>query len=109
MGNLCFRRNSEDPDSAWRQQNKEVERNPIYKFVNFSGGGRLIEAYKSGGVFAVEKIIKTEIVDYLYNNGQGKMFTKLDHIKWQRRCIAQRQVGICFYNILGICNFIYYH
>ncbi|XP_063430515.1 transient receptor potential cation channel subfamily V member 5-like isoform X2 [Mytilus trossulus] len=96
MGNLCFRKNNEDPDSAWRQQNKEMARNPIYKFVNFSGGGRLIDAYKNGGVFAVEKIIKTEVVDYLYNNGQGKMLTTLDHIKWQRRCIAKRQGSTVF-------------
>lgn len=92
MGNLCNRGNKEDPDSAWRQQNKEIERNPIYKYVNFSGGGKLIDAYKNGGVFAVEKIIKTEIADFLYDNGQGRTFTELDHIKWQRRCAAKRQV-----------------
>ena len=29
---LCAKEDA-DPDSAWKEQNKEMERNPIYKFV----------------------------------------------------------------------------
>lgn len=76
-------------DSAWQQQNKEFATNPVYQYVNFAGGGKLIDAYKSGGTEAVEKIAKTEILPFLYNNGNGAIITRLDHIKWQCRMQAK--------------------
>jgi hypothetical protein len=88
MGNKCGRKEA-DPDSAWKQQNKEIATNPVYKFVDFAGGGKLIEAYKTGGAAAVRKIAKTEILPYLYNDGNGAMLSKLDYIKWQCRMQAK--------------------
>ncbi|XP_062610763.1 uncharacterized protein LOC134272556 isoform X2 [Saccostrea cucullata] len=88
MGNKCGRKEA-DPDSAWKQQNKEIATNPVYKFVDFTGGGKLIEAYKTGGAAAVEKIAKTEMLPYLYNEGNGAIVTKLDYIKWQCRMQAK--------------------
>ena len=37
-----------DPDSAWKQQNEQLKHNPIYKLVNFEGGGELVEQYDLG-------------------------------------------------------------
>lgn len=93
MGNRCGRKEA-DVDSAWQQQNKEFATNPVYKYVNFAGGGKLIDAYKTGGTEAVEKIAKTEILPFLYNNGNGAIITTLDHIKWQCRMQAKFTVTI---------------
>lgn len=54
----------------------------MYKYVNFVGGGKLIDAYKIGGIEVVEKIAKTEILPFLYNNGNGVIIIRLDYIKW---------------------------
>ena len=37
-----------DPDSEWKQQNEQHKKNEVYKLVNFSGGGSLIEEYDKG-------------------------------------------------------------
>ncbi|KAK3102533.1 hypothetical protein FSP39_012024 [Pinctada imbricata] len=89
MGNKCGRGGSSDPDSAWKLQNKEMETNPVFKYVNFAGGGKLIDAFKSGGEVAVEKIAKTELQTYLYDSGNGSMIKKVDFIRWQCKCQAK--------------------
>lgn len=99
MGNKCGRKEA-DPDSAWKQQNKEFATNPVYKYVDFAGGGKLIEAYKTGGAAAVEKMAKTEILPFLYNDGDGAIISKLDYIKWQCRTQAKYTV-----NIVNCVNF----
>lgn len=94
MGNILRRGPTEDPDSAWQEQNKEVERNPMYKFADLNRGGKLVEAYRKGGVVAVQEIARREILPYLYNEGKGKTLEKIDYIKWQRNCQAKRTVRI---------------
>lgn len=85
MGNIIKRKEVVDPDSAWQEQNKEVERNPMYKFADLNRGGKLVEAYRTGGVVAVQEIARREIGPYLYNGGKGKIVEKIDYIKWLRR------------------------
>lgn len=92
MGNICKRTES-DPDTAWKEQNKAQERNPIFKLVNLSKGGKLIEAYKTGGSAAVEKIAKTELAQFLYNDGNGHNVTVADYVRWQR----QSSSGVSIY------------
>ncbi|XP_052231546.1 transient receptor potential cation channel subfamily V member 5-like isoform X2 [Dreissena polymorpha] len=84
MGNILRRFEEEDKDSAWQEQNKEMERNPLYKFADLSRGGKLINAYRKGGVVAVQEIARKEIAPYLYNGGKGAHVTKLEYIKWYR-------------------------
>ena len=47
----------------------------LYKYVNVSGGGKLITLMKQADVTKdyaeIDNIIRNEIVKYLYNNGQG--------------------------------------
>ncbi|KAL4226497.1 hypothetical protein ACF0H5_014482 [Mactra antiquata] len=92
MGNIIKRGPNEDPDSAWQEQNKEVERNPMYKFADLNRGGKLVEAYRKGGVVSVQEIARKEILPYLYNEGKGKTMEKIDYIKWQRN-IQSRRTG----------------
>lgn len=100
MGNKCGHK-QEDPDSAWKQQNKEQERNPMYQYVNLNGGSKLVDAYNDGGVQAVEKIAKKELPAFLYNDGDGAVISKLDYIKWQRRCEALLTVSVVLCNYFG--------
>ena len=92
MGNILKSGKEEDPDSAWQAQNKEMERNPAYKFADLNKGGKLIEAYRRTGVVAVQEIARNEIQPYLYNGGKGGVITKLDYVKWTRRTQAMRTV-----------------
>ena len=92
MGNILKRGKEEDPDSAWQEQNKEMERNPAYKFADLNKGGKLIEAYRKKGVVAVQEIARNEIQPYLYNGGKGGVITKLDYVKWTRKNQAKRTV-----------------
>ncbi|XP_046544515.1 transient receptor potential cation channel subfamily V member 5-like [Haliotis rubra] len=89
MGNACQRKLKEDPDSAWRQQNKEIEENSVYSFINFKKGGTLIDAYNEGGPERVEELARREIEPYLYNGGKGAVISKLEYIKWCRRQLAK--------------------
>lgn len=93
MGNILGRGKDDDPDSAWQEQNKEMERNAAYKFADLNKGGKLIEAYRKKGFTAVQEIARNEIQPFLYNGGKGGVITKLDYVKWTRRIQAKRTVG----------------
>ncbi|XP_045165814.2 transient receptor potential cation channel subfamily V member 5-like isoform X2 [Mercenaria mercenaria] len=90
MGNIIKKKPVEDPDSAWQEQNREVERNPMYKFADLNRGGKLVEAYRKGGVVAVQEIARREIGPYLYNGGKGKTVERIDYIKWLRQREAMK-------------------
>ena len=83
-------------EDAWKQQNKAVEENPMYKYVNLDKGGRLIDAYIEGGAKEVRKIILEEMQSYLYNGGKGKTMTKVECIRWQNMCTAKMD-SVSFY------------
>ncbi|XP_050413383.1 transient receptor potential cation channel subfamily V member 6 [Patella vulgata] len=85
MGNKINRRHhyDNDPDSAWKAQNKAVKDNPIYKFVSIDKTGRLITEYKEEGRDKVIETIRKEIEPYyLYKNGGSSTITKLEYVKW---------------------------
>ena len=83
MGNMfgCGK-GSVDPDSAWKLQNKEMAENPIYRFADLARGGRLVKDYEQYGPDRVKEIARTEIVDDLYNRGEGATITQLDYLRW---------------------------
>ena len=45
---LCWKKSTEDPDSAWKAQNKAEETNPVYKYMNLGGKGLLLDIYFNG-------------------------------------------------------------
>ena len=104
MGNIVRRLEEEDKDSAWTEQNKEVERNPIYKFADLSCSGKLINAYRKGGVVAVQEIARREIQPYLKNGGKGAHVSKLDYIKWMRAKEAAKSVILICLIILSVLH-----
>lgn len=48
-------------------------------------GGELIEFFKKEKARQTEELIKEQITVLLYNNGEGKMATRIDYLKWKYR------------------------
>ena len=44
-----------DSDSAWKLQNEQMQKNEVYKMIDFSGGGSFVEVYDGGGNSPEEK------------------------------------------------------
>ena len=89
--NKFFYRNpkgSVDPDSQWRWQNEQHENNEVYKMVNFSGGGRLIEEFDKGTTLEDKKKCVQEYFqsvyacDYLHEDIVS--VTEDDYKKWHK-------------------------
>ena len=87
MGNkLAFwKRGGGDPDTAWKEQNKEQKQNPLYQLINLQKEGDLINIYENEGPEALRKFMDDNIEKLLYNNGAGKIVTKADYFRWKNR------------------------
>ncbi|KAJ6638187.1 Nuclear transcription factor Y subunit gamma, partial [Pseudolycoriella hygida] len=48
-------------------------------------GGDLIDAFQSGGQFAVENLIREQFGVFLYNNGKGQMINRAEYLRWKYR------------------------
>jgi len=93
--NKFFYRNPKgviDSDSAWKLQNQLAKSNDIYKMVNLSGGGTLIELYDEGGadedVAMKAKRIKLYFDSYIKPNfivEDWEILTKDMYQKWHNR------------------------
>ncbi len=65
----------------------------IYKYINVAGGGKLITLIKAAeqnkDYTELDNFIKTDVVNYLYNNGQGEnvLFLKINILKVLNRVI----------------------
>lgn len=94
MGSTCCKP-AEDPDSAWKAQNEAVDANPLYKFINLSCGGRLLDVYLEEGEEALENLIHKELKPYFYNDGKGHYVTIADFCRWKLKAECRAQV----YNI----------
>lgn len=77
-----------DPGSIWKFQYEKVAIDPIYKLVNLTGGGMLIDAYDEGGIREpykdkrrrVWKFAKEYIPQFLQD--EPKNTTKREYAKW---------------------------
>ncbi|CAG5121339.1 unnamed protein product [Candidula unifasciata] len=90
MGNLpCVG----EKDEAWKQQNKEMEANPAYQFVNLTKGGSLIEAYNKEGPQQVVQIARNEMAAFLYDvDGKTHRITESEFLRWKWKC-SQKASG----------------
>lgn len=82
-----------DPDSAWKLQNKEQKENPVYKYINLQQQGRLVDVYRENGEEGVENLIHREIKRFLYNDGNGKIVSKVEYIRWKDQITAKMNVS----------------
>ena len=87
MGNLLdifSSKTKEDPDAAWKKQNDEIAKNPMYKLIGFSGTGLLVEEYKKHGAEKMKALAREKLKEYLYNDGNGGIITKKEYLTWFR-------------------------
>ncbi|XP_013388391.1 transient receptor potential cation channel subfamily V member 6 isoform X1 [Lingula anatina] len=103
MGNLLRKKGGSAPldrDSAWKQQNKEMQENPMYKFINLgTRGGTLIDEYlkhnkkNESDPKAFEDHLEQEIEHYLCNKGAGRKVSLVEWVRWCDRCKAKMTGG----------------
>lgn len=82
-----------DPDSAWKLQNREQKENPVYQYINLQQQGKLVDVYSESGEEGVEKLISNEIEPFLYNNGNGKIVSKVEFLRWKDMITAKMNVS----------------
>jgi len=81
-----------DSDSAWKQQNERMKDNDVYKMVNFSGGGLLIEEFDKVGKNASDEDRKRHIQEYferevlpVYLNEECQEITVDKYREWHKQ------------------------
>jgi len=77
------RKKTLDLDSAWKLQNEEQTKNPIYLFINLQREGRLVDVCRKEGVAALEAVVRSELRSFLYNEGQGGVVTVTEFVRWR--------------------------
>ena len=87
-----FWKKKQDPDSAWKLQNKEQKENPCYRFINLQKEGTLVDVFEQQGPLALEKMIQKDLEPFLYNSGKGSLLTKIEQIRWRNRISAKMMV-----------------
>ncbi|XP_076811482.1 transient receptor potential cation channel subfamily V member 6-like [Clavelina lepadiformis] len=91
--NKFFYRNTKnvDPDSQWKQQNEQMQKNEIYKMVDFSGGGNFLKVYDQNPDDSPE-VKKQRIQEYFdsfikpfYLFEDGEIVTEETYQKWHNQ------------------------
>ncbi|VDP38454.1 unnamed protein product [Soboliphyme baturini] len=74
----------EDPDERWANQYRERQRNNLYKWVDTSKGGSLIEIFINEGKDGVLRFAQEKILPMLYHEGKSpEIIKKSDYMKWR--------------------------
>ncbi|XP_041349921.1 transient receptor potential cation channel subfamily V member 5-like [Gigantopelta aegis] len=85
MGNKIFsRKKNVDPDAAWKKQNDEIAKNPMYKLVGFGGTGLLVDEFNEHGAEKMKQLAREKLKEYLYNGGDGGTISKEEYLKWYK-------------------------
>lgn len=105
MMKLFGRRNRiNDPDSAWKLQNREFKNHPLYRLVDFKDSGKLIDAFRKGGKAKLVQVLKEDVEPLLYERGQGKIITKMDYLRWRYNYHLKMVVSTFFQFYLELWN-----
>ncbi|PAA93433.1 hypothetical protein BOX15_Mlig006500g2 [Macrostomum lignano] len=76
-------------EQCWSHHGALIRSRPIYQLLDLQGGGRLVEAYESGGIAGARALILTEVAPFLYNGGAGREVSGAELIAGRLR-----QVGL---------------
>jgi len=91
---MLRRKKTHDPDSAWKLQNSDQRENQIYAYINLQQQGRLVDVYRDEGVDALERLIRSELKQFLYNEGQGRTICKPEFVRWRDKIHSKMSVSI---------------
>lgn len=57
----------------------------LYKLVNYKNGGELIDAYNIGGIMEVEKLMREQFPQLMYQDGKGHIINRAEYLRWMFR------------------------
>ncbi|KAK9890859.1 hypothetical protein WA026_012204 [Henosepilachna vigintioctopunctata] len=57
----------------------------LYKLANYKKGGELIDAYNVGGLIEVEKLIREQFGQLLYQEGKAEIINRSEYLRWKFR------------------------
>ncbi|KAH8306576.1 hypothetical protein KR018_002855 [Drosophila ironensis] len=57
----------------------------LYKLADYKRGGDLIDAINSGGLIAVEQLIREQFGVFMYNDGKGQVINRAEFLRWKYR------------------------
>lgn len=57
----------------------------LYKLANYKKGGELIDAYNSGGQAEVEKLVREQFGQLMYQEGKGQIINRAEYLRWKFR------------------------
>ncbi|XP_068157294.1 LOW QUALITY PROTEIN: uncharacterized protein iav [Drosophila tropicalis] len=57
----------------------------LYKLADYKRGGDLIDAINTGGLIAVEQLIREQFGVFMYNDGKGQMINRAEFLRWKYR------------------------
>ncbi|XP_057656307.1 uncharacterized protein LOC130893886 [Diorhabda carinulata] len=61
----------------------------LYKLANYKKGGELIEAYNQGGQVEVEKLIREQFGQLMYQEGKSQIINRSEYLRWKFRDYEQ--------------------
>jgi len=92
-----MKRNDTILDGAWITRTASITarraRIPLYAYINLNKEGRLVDVYKDGGKQALEKVIRSEVKPFLYNDGRGRVVKNPGGNKQSYEINEETQVG----------------
>ncbi|XP_074036359.1 transient receptor potential cation channel subfamily V iav [Leptinotarsa decemlineata] len=57
----------------------------LYKLANYKKGGELVDAYNQGGQAEVEKLIRDQFGQLMYQEGKGQIINRSEYLRWKFR------------------------
>ncbi|XP_064555396.1 uncharacterized protein iav [Drosophila montana] len=72
-------------DAVISQSSATACRCLLYKLADYKRGGDLIDAINTGGLIAVEQLIREQFGVFMYNDGKGQMINRAEFLRWKYR------------------------
>ncbi len=57
----------------------------LYRLADYQRGGELVNFFQKEGVRSTEELLREQIPLLLYQQGQGRVVTRSDYLKWKYR------------------------
>ncbi|XP_067635994.1 uncharacterized protein iav [Eurosta solidaginis] len=72
-------------DAVISQSSPTANKCLLYKLADYKRGGDLIDALSTGGLVAVEQLIREQFGIFMYNDGKGQMINRAEFLRWKYR------------------------
>ncbi|XP_017477011.1 PREDICTED: uncharacterized protein LOC108367006 [Rhagoletis zephyria] len=87
----CLRKKPEEMkpgailDAVISQSSPTANKCLLYKLADYKRGGDLIDALNTGGLVAVEQLIREQFGIFMYNDGKGQVINRAEFLRWKYR------------------------